>query len=226
MDGVDDIRHLAAAVGLAERWRDAERQSQTVAVEDLADILRALGYPAESAADRRRSRERLAAEDIAPPVLLTGDVGRMTDLPASLAGASTADIAFEQGGTERLVPARGRLPESLPEVRSAIRAGLRYLALDIMADQYHQIDLTPALVARSLGLSVRHLHMLFEDAEKTFGRTLTLMRVGEAQRLLATQPDLTISQVAYASGFESLATFYRVFRNVYGMAPGDARRLG
>lgn len=122
--------------------------------------------------------------------------------------------------------ARGRLAESLPEVRSAIRAGLRYLALDIMAEQYHQIDLTPALVARSLGLSVRHLHMLFEDAEKTFGRTLTLMRVGEAQRLLATQPDLTISQVAYASGFESLATFYRVFRNVYGMAPGDARRLG
>lgn len=122
--------------------------------------------------------------------------------------------------------ARGRLPESLPEVRGAIRAGLRYLALDIMAAQYHQIDLTPALVARSLGLSVRHLHMLFEDAENTFSRTLALMRVGEAQRLLATQPELTISQVAYASGFESLATFYRVFRNVYGMAPGDARQLG
>jgi AraC-like DNA-binding protein len=120
--------------------------------------------------------------------------------------------------------ARGRLAENLPEVRSAIRAGLRYLALDIMAEQYHQIDLSPALVARSLGLSVRHLHLLFEDAENTFGRTLMLMRVGEAQRLLATQPELSVSQVAYASGFESLATFYRVFRNIYGMAPGDARR--
>lgn len=121
--------------------------------------------------------------------------------------------------------ARGRLAENLPEVRSAIRAGLRYLALDIMAAQSHQIDLTPALVARSLGLSLRHLHMLFEDAENTFSRTLTLMRVGEAQRLLIGQPDLTVSQVAYASGFESLATFYRVFRGVYGMAPGDARHL-
>lgn len=120
--------------------------------------------------------------------------------------------------------ARGRLAESLPEVRSAIRAGLHHLALDIMEAQYHQADLTPALVARSLGLSVRHLHLLFEDAENTFGRTLMLMRAGEAQRLLATQPALSVSQVAYASGFESLATFYRVFRNIYGMAPGDARR--
>lgn len=119
---------------------------------------------------------------------------------------------------------RGRLAENLPEVRSAIRAGLRYLALDIMTAQYHQIDLTPTLVARSLGLSVRHLHLLFEDAENTFSRTLMLMRVGEAQRLLVIRPELTVSQVAYASGFESLATFYRVFRNVYGMAPGDARQ--
>lgn len=121
--------------------------------------------------------------------------------------------------------ARGRLPEQLPEVRSAIRAGLRYLALDIMAAQHHQIDLSPALVARSLGLSVRHLHLLFEDAEHTFSRTLASMRATEAQRLLIGRPDLTVSQIAYASGFESLATFYRVFRTVYGMAPGDARQV-
>ncbi|KRA95090.1 AraC family transcriptional regulator [Devosia sp. Root685] len=121
--------------------------------------------------------------------------------------------------------ARGRLAESLPEVRSAIRAGLRYLALDIMAAQYHQIDLTPALVARSLGLSVRHLHLLFEDAEHTFSRTLVLMRVAEARRLFLAQPQLSVSQVAYACGFESIATFYRVFRSVYDMAPGDARQL-
>lgn len=121
--------------------------------------------------------------------------------------------------------ARGRLPDKLPEVRSAIRAGLRYLALDIMAAQQHQIDLSPALVARSLGLSVRHLHMLFEDAEHTFSRTLASMRASEAQRLLVGRPDLTVSQVAYACGFESLATFYRVFRTAYGMAPGDARQI-
>lgn len=139
---------------------------------------------------------------------------------------ASADAERDIAHVARLgLAARGRLAENLPEVRSAIRAGLRYLALDIMAAQYHQIDLSPALVARSLGLSVRHLHLLFEDAENTFSRTLILMRVGEAQRLLAMRPDLTVSQVAYASGFESLATFYRVFRNVCGMAPGDARQL-
>ncbi|HWV20562.1 MAG TPA: helix-turn-helix transcriptional regulator, partial [Devosia sp.] len=122
--------------------------------------------------------------------------------------------------------ARGRLAESLPEVRNAIRAGLRYLALDVMAAQLHQIDLTPALVARSLGLSVRHLHLLFEDAENSFSRTLALMRVAEARRLFASQPHLTVAQVAYACGFDSIATFYRVFRSAYDMAPGEARQPG
>lgn len=121
--------------------------------------------------------------------------------------------------------ARGQLAESLPEVRSAIRVGLRYLALDTMAAQMHRVDLTPGLVAQSLGLSVRHLHLLFEDAENTFSRTLALMRAGEARRLLLDHPELPVSEVAHASGFESLATFYRVFRSVYGVAPGDVRQI-
>ena len=34
-----------------------------------------------------------------------------------------------------------------------------------------------------------------------------------------------IDEIAFACGFDSIATFYRVFRATYGMTPGDARRI-
>ncbi|MDH7794009.1 transcriptional regulator GlxA family with amidase domain [Beijerinckia sp. GAS462] len=89
----------------------------------------------------------------------------------------------------------------------------------------HQQKLTPATVALELGISVRQLHVVFESAELTFARTLSLMRTEEARRLLVAFPALPVTQIAYACGFESLATFYRVFNNIYGMSPGEAREM-
>lgn len=118
---------------------------------------------------------------------------------------------------------RGRLPLNMPEVRHAMRAGLRQAAIGSMNEQMHQPNLSPASIAGQLGISVRTLHLLFEDAEQTFGRTLSLMRTKMAHRLLVEVPGLPVIQVAHACGFDSLATFYRVFNAVYGMAPGDVR---
>lgn len=87
----------------------------------------------------------------------------------------------------------------------------------------HQHKLTPVIVALELGISVRQLHVVFENAELTFARTLSLMRAEEARRLLVEFPALPVTQIAYASGFESLATFYRVFNNIYGVSPGEVR---
>jgi AraC-like DNA-binding protein len=36
-------------------------------------------------------------------------------------------------------------------------------------------------------------------------------------------PERLIADIASACGFESLATYYRVFNAAYGMAPGDFR---
>lgn len=77
-----------------------------------------------------------------------------------------------------------------------------------------------------LGISVRQLHVVFECAELTFTRTLAMMRIAEAQRLLVKAPALPITEVAYACGFESLATFYRFFKSICGVAPGEFRATG
>ena len=40
---------------------------------------------------------------------------------------------------------------------------------------------------------------------------------------LLKETDMAIIDVCYASGFNSLRTFYRVFEELYGKAPGTVR---
>lgn len=128
--------------------------------------------------------------------------------------------------TRLAIMARGRLAPGMPEVRAALRSGMRHAAEEIMARDKHQQKLTPARVALELGISVRQLHVVFESAERTFARTLATMRIAEARRLLIERPALPVTEIAYACGFDSLATFYRLFTTTYGMAPGEFRAAG
>lgn len=122
--------------------------------------------------------------------------------------------------------ARGRLQPGMPEVRAAVRSGLRFAAEDIMVRDKHRQKLTPATVAYELGISVRQLHVVFASAELTFSRTLAMMRIEEARKLLVDFPSLPVIQIAYACGFDNLATFYRLFNNACGMPPGEFRERG
>jgi len=119
--------------------------------------------------------------------------------------------------------ARQRLPLGLPESRAALRAGHLHAARAIMKRNLHRADLTPALVAAELAISLRQLHVLFEPTGFSFARTLTAMRLKEARRRLETMPARSVADIAYACGFDSIATFYRVFRSTFGMTPGDVR---
>jgi AraC-like DNA-binding protein len=119
--------------------------------------------------------------------------------------------------------ARGRLRPRQHDIRAALRAGLLHAAREIVGRDLHLPDLTPAAVATELGISLRQLHVLFEPTGVSFARTLTAVRLQHAQKLLQSMPARGIDDVAFACGFDSIATFYRVFRATYGMTPGDVR---
>lgn len=121
--------------------------------------------------------------------------------------------------------ARGRLAQGSPEGRAALRAGFRHAAREIMIRDLHSPDLTSATVAAELAISLRQVHVLFEPTGLSFARTLTAMRLKEARRLLGITPARQVADIAYACGFDSIATFYRVFRSAYGMTPGDVRMM-
>ncbi len=120
--------------------------------------------------------------------------------------------------------ARNRAAPGAPETRAALRFGFLKAARNVLAQNLHRPGLSPLAVATELGISVRQLHLLFEPTGRSFARTLIAMRLNEARRLMlgmmSTRP---IADVAYACGFDSMATFYRVFRQTYGMTPNELR---
>lgn len=118
---------------------------------------------------------------------------------------------------------RQRLAPGLAESRAALRAGHLHAARFIMKRDLHRPDLTPAMVGAELAISLRQVHVLFEPTGLSFARTLTAMRLKETRRQLEAMPARPVADIAYACGFDSLATFYRVFRSTFGMTPSDIR---
>jgi AraC-like DNA-binding protein len=78
--------------------------------------------------------------------------------------------------------------------------------------------------ARALGMSVRSLHLALAPTGESFGELVVRRRLAACHRLLR-HPDnaATIADIAFASGFNSLSSFYRAFRREFGACP---RRAG
>ncbi len=100
---IEQIRLLAEAAGLARLWRDANGVDQTVSDDALVTILNALGYPAESPAERAESLDLIAAEKRQPPKLLVTETGHPTPLPE---GFLKAEL-FAEDGTARAFDLEG-----------------------------------------------------------------------------------------------------------------------
>ena len=138
-----------------------------------------------------------------------GDTARSTSLVKVL-----AELALIERGIVAAGSRRGLRALRVARLSLARRSITRHLS---------QASLSPAMVADLLGVSVRHMHMLFEDTGKSFSQTVTAQRIRLSGQLLREAPGRPIAEIAHACGFESLATFYRVFHATEGMPPGEFR---
>jgi AraC-like DNA-binding protein len=145
------------------------------------------------------------------------------DLTESGNGGDPAAKVSVQTLTQLALIERGIISPNSRIAQYAVRAGRLSLAKRLIARHIAQPQLSPAFVATQLGISVRHLHVLFEEASMTFSHSVTALRIERSRRLLREAPAMTVAAIAFAAGFDSLATFYRVFRAVEGITPGDFR---
>ncbi len=82
-----------------------------------------------------------------------------------------------------------------------------------------ETPLSRSVIARAAGVGVRHLDRLFaSELGTSWSATYRALRLGQAARLLRQSP-LSLSQIAYATGFSSPGHFSRAFRQVYGTTP-------
>jgi AraC-like DNA-binding protein len=83
--------------------------------------------------------------------------------------------------------------------------------------------LGPERVAAHLAVSPRQLHRLFACEGTSVSLEIRRLRVARAQALLLREPTRAITDIAYACGFDSLATFYRCFRAETGTTATEWR---
>lgn len=110
---------------------------------------------------------------------------------------------------------------------SANRALLLKAAQDAVEGSLGDPDLSPALVAARVGVSVSYLHRLFADTGCSFGRWTLGRRLDRARRDLEdpVRRHWTIAQIALEYGFEDPAHFSRVFKGRFGVTPRQSRAV-
>jgi AraC-like DNA-binding protein len=106
--------------------------------------------------------------------------------------------------------------------RDAIRAARlaevqRYVDLHLADPR-----LSPEKAAGALKMSVRQLHLLFEPSGSSFSQYVLRRRLEECRAALA-DAERSVTDIALAWGFNSLATFYRTFREAFGVTPSELR---
>lgn len=80
-------------------------------------------------------------------------------------------------------------------------------------------------IAMVVGLSSRHLNRLFVEQGQTIQQYIQRQRLQRAYRLLTTKiaQQLSIEEIAYRTGFNSLAHFSRLFKQNYGSTPSQIK---
>lgn len=88
-------------------------------------------------------------------------------------------------------------------------------------------ELSPCTVAGTLKLSPRYLRMIFASGQETVSAYILRRRLEECARQMAdpTWSGHSITEIAFAWGFNSAPHFTRSFRDRYDVAPREYRRL-
>ncbi|MEE3400138.1 MAG: AraC family transcriptional regulator, partial [Eubacterium sp.] len=95
-----------------------------------------------------------------------------------------------------------------------------YIKNNLTAD-----DLSQAAMAEMAGISKDYFSRIFKNITgMNYSKWLNTVRLEKATELLS-QNDMTLTEVAMLSGFQSIPSFNRVFRKEKGMAPGEYRNL-
>jgi AraC-like DNA-binding protein len=105
-----------------------------------------------------------------------------------------------------------------PERNSIVKAAVKYI------QENYSSTIRLADVAKMLSVSEEHLSRTFKK-EITFGFSeyITLIRLQKAEHMLKNEPSRSITEVAYACGFNDSNYFSYKFKKAYGLTPSEVR---
>jgi AraC-like DNA-binding protein len=101
---------------------------------------------------------------------------------------------------------------------------LRRQALAVVDAALSDPELRTASIASALGTSVRTVQNLFASMGTTPSAAILERRLERAADRLMAEPGATITDVAFAHGFNDSAYFTRCFRQKFGLSPSEWRQ--
>jgi YesN/AraC family two-component response regulator len=89
---------------------------------------------------------------------------------------------------------------------------------------YYNLNITLASAAKSLNVNASYLSTLFKkEMQKTFSEYLLEVRLNNSIRLLLST-HMSITDIAFTSGFSNQSYFIKMFKRNYGMTPAQYRK--
>lgn len=112
-----------------------------------------------------------------------------------------------------------------PAERAPDKRELRRSAVFAMIEAHLcDADLDTQAIAARVGVSPRAVQMLFAEMATTPSAYIQRKRLERAAARMAREPaSVTITGIAFESGFNDLSSFCRAFRRRFGMSPSDYR---
>lgn len=224
-------------------WFEQGRTSQVAQAGDMivADPNIAFATGTDSHFDLRIWRVNRAR--LAPMLALTGDGLPMVKLAqhngdralisswldALLRNEHTLSGAGLDVATQTLCTLVANAVGATPEMREhgplSRRRALLQRVMRHMQLHAGDPDMGSTRLAREFSVSLRTLHQLFEMSGTTVHECLTDARLARASTLLRDPASrhLGTMEVGFASGFSEASTFYRRFKQKFGVTPGDYR---
>lgn len=119
-----------------------------------------------------------------------------------------------------------RQPQNAPHLDQLISYNSALLQCTRYIDQHYAQPLSLTALAKQFGLSRSAFCSVFPQFTGVSpGRYIAQKRILQAQMLIRSHPELTLSQVAQQVGYEDASTFYRNFLRVAGLTPSKYREL-
>jgi AraC-like DNA-binding protein len=116
-------------------------------------------------------------------------------------------------------------PDALQSSMSAVRDAHLARIEAYVRRQLGDPQLTPERIAAASGISLRYLHALFKETGQSVSQWIRAQRLQSAHEALQCgDPQATVSQVAYAAGFNDHAHFTHAYRRQFGCTPSDVLR--
>ncbi|MDC0739338.1 helix-turn-helix domain-containing protein [Cognatishimia sp. SS12] len=173
---------------------------------------------------------------IAAPIFMPGHGSEFSNTLASFISTSSTTVmqlppALRSSLGESLATfAQGIIGEAFrSDMVASLQSGslmlLRERAKAYVAKHLQDPDLTVEAIAQRMGCSTRYLHKAFESECTTLHRYIWDRRLeySHSQILSDRGGTMTISEIAFRSGFNSSPHFSRAFKQRYALTPNEVR---